>query len=362
MFRVAFGASSSDLYVAFEKGFHDPQFQITGDQAELFKQKFEALQNAYEKNEVIDPAEAYGLAETYFADGRLQEGIWLLDQLGFFADAEKFSEQFEQKLKVEPLVLSGPVGMGITRPQWGTAAHFPVIAKPEDWAWRGSKDAEIWTYHLDRILGLNLVTLAVKREINGIEYSIHPALQQVKASDVRFLSRNYNGEYPEMFLLDFLTRNMDRHEKNSLVSPLGFFVAIDNGRSAASRIHRILGDYQWSYYPHYGFNKYPRKDIVNTIANIDINEFRREFYQYANGDVVEFISNLLRVLKNDFAAVATHPSTRPLSRELRLSCKPKTLSSEVVGGRESENSQSLLGDLEKAVGVELNCRELFLFL
>lgn len=318
IFKVAFSATLAELEVGFDQGFQNPLFLIKDLKAMELQQKIDNYQLNYEQSKLVDPADVRDISLALFIDGRPQEGIWILDRLGLVSEAEWFAEKLEKNLLTGPFEIGAAIGKGVSHSKWGKVENFPVVVKPADSNWKGSREAEIWAYHLDRILGLNLVTVAVSAKHDGALYSLHPALQQVKDSGLDFRGGGYTGEYPEIFVLDFLIQNTDRHSQNSLTSPLGFLVAIDNGRSTAMAQYQGSSSYVWNRYPNYIFDKFPRKNIINTIATIDIAEFKAEFSKFATEDVVEFITARLQILKNDFSAVATENKIRPLAREQRL--------------------------------------------
>lgn len=241
------------------------------------------------------------------------------------------------------MVISAGVGKGVSGSSWGTIGKFPVVVKPEDRGWKGSLRAEILAYHLDRMLGLNLVTVAAPQVLNGVEYSIHAVIKNVQDSGLNFRDSGYQEVYPDIFVLDFLTRNSDRHHHNSLAHPFGNLVAIDNGRGGAL-VGRPEASPLWtSQYLKYPFVNLPSADIVNTIVGIDPQEFKTELMKFTTPEIAELVTQNLVILKNDFSGRAPKAGLpRPLSREARLArAEIRANAQELLALQEKWNQEQL---------------------
>lgn len=322
--QTTFGASFAELESAFDQGIQNPRYQMSAENLARMGVGLQEDFAQYEEGHLVNSEKIRDWALELFNDGRVQEGIWVLDHLGLFGEAELFSQALEKSLADGPVVKGAPVGRGVTESSWATVNKTPVLVKPkEKGIWNGSDAAEVLSYHLDRILGLNMVVTAVGVFMNEIPYSIHIALKDFENSGIRFIG-NYDkaevgANYPEMFVLDFLIKNLDRHGGNSLTGPLGFLVAIDNGRSAHLGDYKDLSLMNWRYISEYSLKKLPRREILHTIAGIDLEVFKSEFARFAPQEVVMKVAANLAILKHDFLKMVPDPQPlRPIRASERL--------------------------------------------
>lgn len=307
------------LLESFNRGVENPNYKLNSDALTRLGSEIHDKLNQIELGTYVEESTVFGFASKLFDDGRIQEGIWLLDSFGFYAEAEFLSKKLEELLESKPLVANNYItAYGASEPRWGKAGSFPVVIKTEDHTWAGAMLAEEWVYKLDRILGLNLVPLTFIGKINGYDFSAQVAIMNAHDSEIEFRMSGYNNHFPELFILDFLIQNRDRHGQNSIFTPMGDLVAIDNGHSAAIKQHQDNGMLWRKIYPHYTFDRLPRANIVRTIRDLDLEEFRQEFLKFASPEIVDVITENLRILKSDFQEVESEGLYRPIRSELRL--------------------------------------------
>lgn len=181
---------------------------------------------------------AYNLATEYMKENRWQEAIWTLKRTGLIDHGVQVEKMLHEALSSN-VNLTKKTNTSATNPSFGTVSlssvrSIPIIAKPEDVDYPGSIDAEIWAYELDKIFDLNVVTMAVKRNLSGIDYSVHLIVPEAKSSRINFRDTTNKEEYlkyPEIYLLDFLTGEVDRHYDNTMFSLSKRLFAIDNARA-----------------------------------------------------------------------------------------------------------------------------------
>ena len=312
------------LTQSFTEGVLRPKFLLNLNELKVIGNQYDKEIEIYQKSGISNKIYVLNTLKILFEDGRIQEGIWILDNFGFYFEAEDFSLSFAEYLQSQSLVTIKYIeGGGASEPQWGRAGQIPLVIKREDQNWVGSMQAESWVYQLDRILGLNIVPLTFLGKINGFDYSAQVVIKNAKDSEIEFRMTNYSEKYPEIFILDFLIQNRDRRSTNSIFSGLGFLVAIDNGHSSAIEDYKQSGVVWKKLYPHYNFSELPRINLVQTIRNIDLQKFEIEFSKYADSEIVRTISDNLKILKNDFNKVSVQEKksrvpARPIQSHLRL--------------------------------------------
>lgn len=89
--RVAYGATLAEIELAFEKGFAQPRYQLSDVDLTNIGTQLNTSYTQYERVGFFDPEKTRDFVLSVFSDGRLQEGIWILDRLGLIAEAEWFS-------------------------------------------------------------------------------------------------------------------------------------------------------------------------------------------------------------------------------------------------------------------------------
>lgn len=314
--------STERLVEAFVLGLEEPHYRLSIEELRAIGEQLREAALLYETKGQVELEKAFENSQKLFADGRIQEGIWFLEDLGFFSEAEFFSTQFESNLRSKPLVAGAFIGTYLaSEPRWGKAGNFPVVIKSEDRKWIGAMFAEAWVYQLDRIIGLNIVPLTFIGQINGFDYSAQVLIRDSVDSGIEFRMTGYSGEFPAMFVLDFLIWNRDRHYKNSIISSLGQLVAIDNGHTAAIQKYQEGGNLWRRLYPHYAFEQLPRNNLVRTIQEVSIEQFRKEFSRYASKDVVDVVTENLKILAEDFKKIPPRGVYRPIESDTRMEAK-----------------------------------------
>jgi len=162
-------------------------------------------------------------------------------------------EALEERLETAEIVHVEDVGEGVTNPRKVTLVagsdEFHAIYKPlkrgrQRGFWE-SYQAEVAAYHLDRILGLDMVPPTVVRRVDGnlgslqlwIEGSDTYKRLQDKVPMTPVLSRQVSN----MKMFDNLIFNDDRNAGNFLLDSEWNIVLIDHSRAFIERSHLLKG-------------------------------------------------------------------------------------------------------------------------
>jgi len=176
-------------------------------------------------------------AELYIKNNQFQQAIWSYQEAGNHTLAEKFKKELELRMKASSPA-SGFIDILIDKKlsfhkgYLSTGEH--VIAKFYH------IENEVLAYQVSEALGLYLIPATVDRiyKFNGREYRISV---QIMVDDTiagfegplrgaaDFTIRPYPPEYKNLYLLDYLLSNGDRHEGNWLLLWRDRVVAIDHG-------------------------------------------------------------------------------------------------------------------------------------
>lgn len=173
----------------------------------------------------------------YIGGLRVQEAIWLLTDCHNKPASDLLYGLLENHLLTAPLKETRKIGDGLNGSSFGFAGNIPVVIKD-------SKNvATRFKFYASRfqrygyaasVLAQTLEftispTLAVRTKKGGT-LSVQIALQNAKNSGINFKKNaEFYGVFSEeLFILDFLTQNLDRHQGNSMWDARGELIAIDN--------------------------------------------------------------------------------------------------------------------------------------
>ena len=231
---------------------------------------------------------AVDVAEQYLMNGRIQEAIWALEKGGSYYYAEVLTNAVEKYLSELPIIKGKYIGKGISGSFFGKINdRIAVVIKPRDQA--GSVESEIWSYQLDRMIGTNLVPVAVKRQLGDQVYSIHLIVNGAKDSGLNFRNSGYQQAHSDIYFLDYMIDQIDRHHENSMIGPNGKLFAIDHGRVFGTNHqnengvkHRFLDT-----------TFIPSSRVLNNIKNANVDKIKLELAKYAPEAVVRFITKRL---------------------------------------------------------------------
>jgi len=229
---------SSELQASVRQAFVGRQIRSS---EEDFERMEAALKYALMKDPHLvkeAPAMAAVIADLYLQNQHIQEAIWALDRGGRYAEAEYLAGHYEEFLQSAEIVKVRALGTGVSRPKLVTFANgLQEIIKPADW--KSSVDSEIWTYQFDRLVGLNVVAAAVKRMIGGREYSAHGFVNGARETDIDLKDAG-DVRFPDIYLLDFLIKNIDRHEQNSMWTMGKRMFGVDHGQIGVDGVHETF--------------------------------------------------------------------------------------------------------------------------
>ncbi|MGZ3774018.1 MAG: hypothetical protein ACXVCY_16255 [Pseudobdellovibrionaceae bacterium] len=356
---LSLAVDSNELIDSFSKGEKNPSYVLSTQELSEIGQNIQKeidLRNENDSEYQDYSDQILTEIKRLFIDGRLQEGIWFLDRLGYYSESEYLSQVLTNHLELGVLKKGEPIGTGGSKPYWGVSDSLPVVIKSEEW--EGSTDAEFLAFHLDRMLGLNIVPSTVNAYLEDKIRSVQIALQDMTDSNISFEKNGYSPKYPEIFILDFLLGHVDRIGMNSLISPLGFLAAIDNARLAILPHPRPGARYWariWDRYPHgYPFKNLPSPSIVNTIVNLNIDDFKKEFSKFASTKMVNDVSRNLEKIQASLPKPTTPGKGRPINPEERLRFK-RQYSNNLTSQETDKSFQKLLQGSTHSI----NCNELF---
>ncbi|OYZ12793.1 MAG: hypothetical protein B7Y39_18850 [Bdellovibrio sp. 28-41-41] len=245
----------------------------------------------------LAPAVGYAVAEIYLKNQDYQEAIWALDRTGHYSLAEKIASEYENFLKTADIIKIKMLNRGITQ---SAIVEFKngqrAILKNADLVNPQSNRFEIWTYEFDRKLGFNLTPTAVLRKIGGVEYAVIAFLEGARSSLINMRER-VNPAYPDLYLLDFLTGQWDRHDDNSMFSKNGRLFGIDNGRIAKPQFR-----------PEFDERMIPSDQVLLNVSRFPISELENEF---------SFVKEKTQVVLSRFGQKSYVGKLRPHSRQAR---------------------------------------------
>ena len=285
------------------------------NQVQDYIQMEQKLEKAVELDPQLNkqaPLVAKNLADIYLKNGRVQEAIWALEKGGLFFESEELIQFIQNRLKSEKVIVGERVGIGVTRPQYGQIGGLQVIMKEFDK--KSSIESEIWAYQLDRALGLNLIPIAIERIIDGQRNSVHLYLHSSKKTGLDFVLSPYQKHHADLYLLDFLLGQKDRHSGNSLYSVSGKMVAIDHGR-----IYGYDGETTEMVNTFYDKRLIPQNRILTNLINTDPLILYYLLEKYSNPDVATFILKQFDKVRSLLPSPAAPTKFRAMLPEERAS-------------------------------------------
>ncbi|GEM_PF-6252700 len=170
---------------------------------------------------------------------RWQEAIWTLKRSGLvpYGNAlESFLGLAMENLDFKGSYLSGE---GINRSSLATIQlserrSIQVLTKSGDGSTPLATEAEIGTHRIDDFFNINMVALTMSGKHRGSqEMSMQLVVPGMIYSGLNFRDRGYQYAYPEVYFLDFLMGNLDRHHENSGYTRAKRFFFYDHGRLLA---------------------------------------------------------------------------------------------------------------------------------
>ncbi len=156
--------------------------------------------------------------------------------------------EIEQALAGRAIVRMEAVPIGVTKPQRGyleggsLVARFAWKALPPGRAVGGFKEsykAEIAAYHLDRLLGLEMVPPVVERSVDGRLGAAVMWIEQTtpwdKDQPIHGPEPHWSRQVSRMKLFDQLIANIDRNQGNLLYDSDWHLFLIDHSRAFTTR-------------------------------------------------------------------------------------------------------------------------------
>jgi hypothetical protein len=111
-----------------------------------------------------------------------------------------------------------------------TELDMEAVFKPHQSNYSASIGSEVGAYRLDRLLGLDIVPITIRRKLSpdgpdgSLQYFVKNCVTGCK------LDPEKQKKSAELLLFDFFSKNIDRDPKNYLLHPqLNKIIAIDNG-------------------------------------------------------------------------------------------------------------------------------------
>jgi hypothetical protein len=258
--------------------------------------------------ELMHEAAAVGLAiaDVYVRNHDYQEAIWALDRSGHYAHAEKLVSDYETFLKTANIVNVRDVGIGITAPviiefENGSRA----ILKHPDSDVPNSDQYEVGTYEFDRKVGFNLTATTVARNIGGVDYVIVGFIEGARNSEID-LDDYANPKYPDLYLLDFIIGQWDRHGNNSMFAKTGRLFGVDNGRIGKP-----------GFRSQFDSHIVPSSQLLKNLSELSLNDDFKRFCDKM-GPGLEFMTGKIQTVKSLFSANSWSGKKRPNSKEARL--------------------------------------------
>lgn len=238
------------------------------------------------------------IAERYQKDGYLQEAVWAYREAKAFERAELLESELKSILLTSVVEKVGEL-RGIESPKKmkvGDRRFFGVFKRSDS-----RYVQEVITYKLDRLLGLDITPVTVIREhpnygtgslryfvsnaITGRDYYENPKSKGEARTmgGPNFRIYEYPESYKNMWLLDFLIGNDDRHGRNWLIKPNGKIIAIDHSNTSIGPVIRR------TKFLKVKDNMLPTGKVLQALENLKFEDFT-EFEKYKSfGIDVSFI-------------------------------------------------------------------------
>ncbi|MES2768740.1 MAG: hypothetical protein V4596_06300 [Bdellovibrionota bacterium] len=257
------------------------------------------------------------LAEEYISDQRWQEAIWILRENGNTEQAEILERRLAEKMTQGQIEVihkfeGSKEAARIVRIQ-GTNIYGIIKLNSSYFGF------EIAAYKLDRILKLNLVPFTIERILpdgrrGSIQYFIRdaveareslgvvgfPSKEQKKQTEFRYYG--YPTSQKNMWLLDYLIVNLDRHGRNWLwhlgeqhLRPVAIDHGISFGRGASEKG------------VNFEYENLPDSEMVQNLKQLSLEKLRNEFTNLIGAD------NVTKLFKRKIQVVRAANSMSPFS-------------------------------------------------
>lgn len=164
--------------------------------------------------------------ESFMKEGDLQTAAWLL------RDAGKKTEAFALEAHIRFILSHGKIlSKGLTQDHSAAVLNFEGNVQAVIKTYTGLRQSslpynEIFVYHLDRLLKFDLVPTTVVRNVDQKLASLQILIKNTQRGGVDFRLENYTDD--QLYALDFITENLDRHGGNWLKTIHKKVIAIDN--------------------------------------------------------------------------------------------------------------------------------------
>lgn len=248
---------------------------------------------------------AYRLSLIFLEQRRPQEAIWALDGAGLFELGDYGSLRYRNFLQTTPIANPAPGGGASATEMFSFGGGHGAVAKHigSDPAPRlveiDQSRLEVFAFEFDRLIGLNRVPTTVFR-VNkaGAEVSAQALVPNTGATEIDFRDEGYTSKkkfVEDVWLIDYLLQNSDRHWQNSLYTLEGDIVLIDQGRT----FHVPRGHSHGALAPEpkqidFAINQ----DLLRNLHDLPVDLLRERYVSLIGeelmNDLVERIQNVRR--------------------------------------------------------------------
>lgn len=252
------------------------------------------------QNQEPPPSTPKPTPQTYLANYQYQEAAWAFHAQGDTTQANTTLAQLENILKSQPDSIKPWGGKGITRPY---LVYFPNnvwgLFKQAGTDTAGNVQLEVATYHIDRLLELDLTPITLLRTLtlpNGthVSGSITYFIKNAKTADQLHLGTPDQPDKLRFF--DAIIANADRHIGNWMIrTDTGEVVAIDHNRTFYhhlgwpwwDRIRKL--DAPKSIHPYFErFKNLPNNAFKNALQDLISSEQYKAF-QNARKTMIRYL-------------------------------------------------------------------------
>ena len=262
---------------------------------------------------LLNPLKAfYENIDSLKKNGQVQEAIWLLEERGQTEKEaatelkNKLSRLFsEGHYKIIPKELGGSVKKHLLEFEGGIFGLFKSAedAKTRGYFWADEK-AEVAAYHLDQLLGFDIVPLTVLRRMNGEDGSIQYYFSTAEeGSPEQTASRNFAA----LKVFDYITANFDRKAPNFLYwTEQDRVIAIDNG--GEFKDHECGDPQEVKQFLELA------PSLKEKIYKIQEDEIEKTLTHYLSQDAISAVIRRINLLRGTSEKASTTPSvtlTRP---------------------------------------------------
>lgn len=258
------------------------------------------------------PDKAYALAVSYMHEDRWQEAIWILKRSGLLSYGISLEKTLAEALSKNALTVGNKIGKGVSGSAVGTLQlsaqrTIKVVVKPRDGGFQGSSESEVWAYDLDEILFLNIVPIAVARNVNGADQTIHLMVPDAQDSGLNFRDSGYQPAYPDIYFLDYLIGNVDRHYQNSMFSKAKRLFAIDHGRGLY--LPKASYGKRGIHVMPYQANFVPTALVLQRLRSMTLEQFTSLLPKNMSETTVQYLTTKFRDAQVALAPIQIRPLT-----------------------------------------------------